>query len=470
LSTRRWVVLGCFGALTAMGVPTTGCALLVPDDLGAVSCRDLGAVGEPACPRGNYCAAGECTRCALSETCGDGLDNDCDGQVDDGCAVGEGGEGGDGGSAPDGGSGGGAGAGQTGGTAGKSGASGQGGKGGKGGAGGKGGSQAGAGGSPAGGNGGSAGGGGTDAAGAGGDAGGTSGTAGSAGATPLASDGEECEADADCLTGSVCASLFELGASSAVAAPPSQQVCSRACVQSGDCGGTGAVCQPIPSGGAVCLQAIDVGRVLPGAKSVGGTCTTPGDCRSAWCEEGVCVDTCGTNDDCTSAGALNRCVAATGFPGSPDAFARRCGKPVGTKGPADPCMSGTECVEGDCRTLDSKGSTQLLGFTCTIGCCTNDDCAAATFQVGSGGNSTFQRICTYDSGMRACSTGNSEVGSGLLGDPCDGPGDCRSLFCLDNICSDTCCDDSSCIRVNHEGLRCLPTQVDSKWELRCRLP
>jgi hypothetical protein len=469
LNTGRFAVVLCLGALVAMGFPTSGCALLVPDDIGAVSCRDLGAVGEPACPAGNYCSDGECTRCALTETCGDGIDNDCDGTVDDGCADPGGGNAGDGGSA-DAGNGGDAGTPQSGGNAGKSGASGQGGKGGKGG-GGKGGA-GGTTGSGAGGVAGTggAGTGGTEAGGSAGDSAGTAGAAGASGAPSIVDDGEVCELDTDCAAGSICASLLDLGAAAAVLAPSNQLVCSRACARSSDCGGDGAICQPVPSGGAVCLRALDVGRVPPGAKAVGSTCTAPGECRSAWCEEGVCVDTCGTSDDCTSAGALNRCVAVRGFPGSPDDFARRCAKAVGTQGPADPCTSGTECVEGDCRTLDSKGDTQLLGFTCTIGCCTNDDCAAATFQIGSGGNTTFQRICTYDSGMRACSVGNSQVGAGLLGDPCDKAGDCRSLFCFDNICSDTCCDDSSCKRVNHEGLRCLPTSVDDKWELRCRLP
>jgi len=142
---------------------------------------------------------------------------------------------------------------------------------------------------------------------------------------------------------------------------------------------------------------------------------------------------------------------------------------VGVKGPDAPCVEAEECVENDCRTLDATATLVFPGYSCTEACCTTDDCASATFNVG-GPDVTFFRVCSYEGGMRACSTGNSIVGKGLLGETCKGNGDCRSLFCLTGRCSDTCCSDSSCETLAQEGLRCLPTQVLGNWQLRCRLP
>lgn len=62
-----------------------GCELAVPSELGTVRCANGGAVGPPACRAGEYCNAGVCAPCVATDACGDGLDNDCDGTVDDGC-------------------------------------------------------------------------------------------------------------------------------------------------------------------------------------------------------------------------------------------------------------------------------------------------------------------------------------------------------------------------------------------------
>jgi hypothetical protein len=448
----------------------SACALLVPEELGSITCRDEGAVGEPACARGDICQGGECRRCAPSETCGDGLDNDCNGAPDDGCpdalggAAGAAGESGDSGAAGDAAAGM-AGAGGKAGSAGKSGAAGKAGAGGKAGAAGKGGA------------GGAGGKGGTSSAGASGMAGAAgSGAAGSAGAiagaggaAPLP-DGAPCETDGACEADSVCSSLAQLGAVPVAAVSPDLRVCSRACRTSADCAGTLAICQPTPSGAAVCVAPEHVGRSPAGKLVLGSDCTDATQCRSAWCEGGTCRDTCATSSDCSAAGANNKCIAEMGIPGAPDQLARRCGKAPGLRGAADICEAASQCVENDCRTLDSAGSQTFAGFTCTASCCTTDDCSTATFSVGGTKDVTFFRICSYESGMRACSSSNSEVGPGLLGTSCQANSECRSLFCLEERCSDACCSDSSCDTVAQPGLRCLPTLVQEKWQLRCRLP
>ena len=68
------------------------CSLLVHDDLGQVGCEAEGEIGPPACPVGNLCALGRCRECQAVDACEDGVDNDCSGEIDEGCADGAAGE------------------------------------------------------------------------------------------------------------------------------------------------------------------------------------------------------------------------------------------------------------------------------------------------------------------------------------------------------------------------------------------
>jgi hypothetical protein len=63
------------------------CHTLVSSELETVRCQEEGAVGPPACPEGQGCQQGRCRVCGSKETCNDQVDNDCDGEVDEGCAA-----------------------------------------------------------------------------------------------------------------------------------------------------------------------------------------------------------------------------------------------------------------------------------------------------------------------------------------------------------------------------------------------
>lgn len=87
------VVAGTLNAVVA-------CSLVVPPEPEVIYCRDHGAVGVPACPANFVCADGVCDACAGREACGDAVDNDCDGTVDDGCPMRPTGAGGEAGAPP----------------------------------------------------------------------------------------------------------------------------------------------------------------------------------------------------------------------------------------------------------------------------------------------------------------------------------------------------------------------------------
>jgi hypothetical protein len=78
--------VGLSVAVMVFGVVAPCCTLLVTGELDDVACVDRGKVGPPACAVGFFCD-GRCRACASRDLCGDGLDNDCNGRVDDHCGA-----------------------------------------------------------------------------------------------------------------------------------------------------------------------------------------------------------------------------------------------------------------------------------------------------------------------------------------------------------------------------------------------
>jgi hypothetical protein len=72
--------------LSALGLfILEGCSLWVSAAPEEIGCSDEGRLGPPACDIGFICAHNDCIRCTSRDICNDGIDNDCNGRVDDGC-------------------------------------------------------------------------------------------------------------------------------------------------------------------------------------------------------------------------------------------------------------------------------------------------------------------------------------------------------------------------------------------------
>jgi hypothetical protein len=83
-------------AMIALLAAGAQCSLLVEQDLRELACAEEGVIGPPACNAAELCAVGRCRACSVREVCGDEIDNDCNGRVEDRCSDASGGAGGEG--------------------------------------------------------------------------------------------------------------------------------------------------------------------------------------------------------------------------------------------------------------------------------------------------------------------------------------------------------------------------------------
>ena len=72
--------------ISAAGLLALGaCSVWVSSEPDPIGCSAEGQRGPPACDRGFICARQQCVACSAREVCDDGLDNDCNGRIDDSC-------------------------------------------------------------------------------------------------------------------------------------------------------------------------------------------------------------------------------------------------------------------------------------------------------------------------------------------------------------------------------------------------
>ncbi len=274
-------------------------------------------------------------------------------------------------------------------------------------------------------------------------------------------EGGACVADSTCA-GSVCATSGMVPAAWLDAG----RFCTRTCCASSDCA-AGSVCAAAGTGARYCVKARALGIAALGTKAVGESCAGPEACRSGRCEAGTCADVCCTDASC---GGGRRCTVAAVVTGASAVTAMHCRPSSGSSGAAANrrCLDNTECASGVCRQV----STNLLEPNlCMAPCCSSAACGTAT-----GFLSVYALRCSYDrpsgvsSVVATCREG-ANVGGKRIGEACTVDGDCFSNQCDSRIgkCTDVCCTNDDCAR-EAPGWRCVPLSTSSPYAPRCQPP
>ena len=235
----------------------------------------------------------------------------------------------------------------------------------------------------------------------------------------LAPQGAACDAGGACATGH-CVDGFCCATG-----------CDAECVT---CAGTTAgVCTPVLDSedpgsceGAQVCDAFGVCRALEGEP-----CEAGGDCLSGHCADGVCCDAgCGGPcDACDLAGLVGTCSLVKSAP--------LTGQCDGVKA----CSASAECryVDGEAC---SSGDV-CLSDHCADGVCCATACDGACEACGDGGVCS-PVLSAPDPGTCDGASECSQFGSCLLqdGQPCGAEEECLSGACGDGVCCDTACEGS----------------------------
>jgi hypothetical protein len=231
--------------------------------------------------------------------------------------------------------------------------------------------------------------------------------------------GSGCKADSECAGGfCVHPGDFDLNMNL------KDDRCATACCNDGDCS-SDSVCVASNNGTRLCIPASIAGRA--GAQA-GRSCARDSDCQSGACDRGHCASRCVTDSDCKSGSV---CMLSPGNLNEPRLWL--CGDPQGRDVGGAPCsqFDPTACRSGACTERNE----------CAIPCGRNADCAADE----SCGYSPVRPLLSLQTSIAtACTTRNTSSSADSL-----------------------CCTTSGCAK----GQLCAPTETapgTNLWVMTCQ--
>ncbi|MBI2896326.1 MAG: putative metal-binding motif-containing protein [Deltaproteobacteria bacterium] len=279
-------------------------------------------------------------------------------------------------------------------------------------------------------------------------------------------EGVECPGDQFCDSNGRCADLRDLGGpcredaecEEGYCADPQmlrmsvdESFCSRTCCSPDDCPGDFVCWQP-GGGFSACVPrvALDLGE---GAGAAGSACGGDSECASGACVRGSCGDPCCDGSSC---GGQVCEVAITDAEGRNDELVTICGG-AGQGEVGSGCVEHGECASGLCVPRDWED-----GY-CTAPCCASSDCGigfvCAYVAVTDLDPEAQVRLCWDDMDW----LGFPLHGYGDAGDACDSSAECRSDYCENGRCVDTCCSQTDC----QGGSTCRVRPVPDGGQLLC---
>lgn len=239
--------------------------------------------------------------------------------------------------------------------------------------------------------------------------------------TPKRIIGSPCSNDTECGTG-LCVSSSAVELESEMSA---QSFCGKACCTDDECG-TGNVCLVPGNGARICVPADVTNRrsQLPGER-----CARNEDCTSGVCGDFRCMTVCARDADCNG----QRCTYEESFSFLAQTGRFVCGAAQGSLSLGSRCYAlSNACESGLC--IDS---------TCSAPCSSDADCAVEGFRCDfRTGSSLFDFSIFENTELRQaiCVAGSPVEGIALM-----------------------CCNDSDC----GNGQKCRAVQKENSWGMYC---
>jgi hypothetical protein len=235
--------------------------------------------------------------------------------------------------------------------------------------------------------------------------------------------GELCSADQQCMAGSICVARAALGLTFEDVG--GDAVCSRTCCTDGDCG-LGARCWVSGTGARGCVPE-SILRLGPQGVPTAAACSESPDC--------------GANECALRSTPAYRSAMRSAYV---------CGAPVGRG--TFLCEFSDDCRSGLC--LQYCGILGCASF-CSSACGASADCSS---------DETCGWADVRGGFLQTCLLGREGASAGAA---CSGDRDCRDDACImgasGRYCADVCCSDEHC----PAGSRCRPTANHGRWEMLC---
>lgn len=248
--------------------------------------------------------------------------------------------------------------------------------------------------------------------------------------------GSPCASDTECAEG-YCALLTVTGTS----ASPESRMCVRACCNDTQCS-AGTICWAAPTGAKLCIppEAVERQRGTGGALT---SCGVDGECASGVCASdlGGCMGNCSSDAQC--AGATCALYRRDG-----SVLVNACRTDTRGGDVGDSCADGSDCRYGLCYRTFWSG---YCGGPCgtTADCPDGWSCSWRELETGQ-----FVQLCLPGIGM----------GRGP-GEACTYNSECHDYACVGGQCWQTCCSDSDC--GTGEG-RCRAVRfAEGRYEMHC---